>query len=226
LDGRGGERAPDIAKSARVQRLSDSEIFHIVENGVPGTGMPAFHSFASSDTKALVTYLRTLQGAKRVVSVPGNVERGKALFVGKAGCSGCHMAGGNGGFIATDLSTYARTHTVEETRNAIIHPVNGDRQVRLATATIRGGEKYTGRVRNEDNFSVQLQTLDGAFHFLSKSDLESMDYGSQPLMPSDYRSTLNPKDLDDIVSYLITIANAPAPEIHEKKPSKHESEED
>src|ERR1700756_3164662 len=44
LDGRGGERAPSIAERARVQRFSDAQISHIIENGVPGTGMPAFHS--------------------------------------------------------------------------------------------------------------------------------------------------------------------------------------
>jgi hypothetical protein len=31
----------------------------------------------------------------------------------------------------------------------------------MATVTTRGGKKYTGRIRNEDNFSLQLQTLDG-----------------------------------------------------------------
>ena len=54
------------------------------------------------------------------------------------------------------------------------------------TATIRGGEKVVGRIRNEDNFSLQLQTLDGTFHFVIKSDLEGLEYNSQPLMPSDY----------------------------------------
>ncbi len=44
LDGRGGERAPNIAGSPRLQRLSDAELAGIVSNGVPGKGMPAFGS--------------------------------------------------------------------------------------------------------------------------------------------------------------------------------------
>ncbi|MGA8524639.1 MAG: hypothetical protein WB629_01065, partial [Candidatus Sulfotelmatobacter sp.] len=75
------------------------------------------------------------------------------------------------------------------------------------TATIRGGEKIVGRIRNEDNFSLQLQTLDGAFHFLTKADLEGLEYNSQPLMPSDFGSTLTPDELNDLVSYLIREAN-------------------
>jgi cytochrome c oxidase cbb3-type subunit III len=206
LDGRGGERAPNIAEKPRVQQLSDAQLFKIIENGIPGTGMPAFHSLESSSIQAVVTHLRILQGAKNPVRLPGDPGRGVTLFLGRAGCVGCHMVAGKGGFIASDLSGYARTHTVEQIRSEITRPMasNG----RQATATIRNGEKYTGRIRNEDNFSVQLQTLDGTFLFLSKSELETLEYSSQTLMPSDYGSTLSSRELDDIVSYLMSAASA------------------
>jgi cytochrome c oxidase cbb3-type subunit III len=216
LDGRGGERAPNIAENPKVQKLSDVQIFGIIENGIPGTGMPAFHSMEGSAIKGVVAYLHVLQGAgqganqaKKAVKLPGDPERGETIFFGKAGCSGCHMVAGKGGFIASDLSAYASTHAVEQTRSAIANPTPGsDRQARMVTVTIRGGEKYVGRVRNEDNFSVQLQTLDGTFHFVSKPDLEAIEYSSQPLMPSDYGSTLTSSELNDVVSYLMTVASA------------------
>ena len=211
LDGRGGERAPNIAENPRVQRLSDVQISHIIENGIPGTAMPAFHTLATSDVIAVVAYLRTLQGTRQTSKLPGDPVRGEATFFGKAGCSGCHMVAGKGGFIASDLSTYARTHTAEEIRSAITDPAPAsDRQARLVTATTRSGEKVVGRIRNEDNFSLQLQTLDGTFHFVLKSDLEGLEYNSQPLMPSDYGSTLHPDELNDVVSYLIKVAGANA----------------
>jgi len=60
-----------------------------------------------------------------------------------------------------------------------------------------------------------LQTLDGEFHFLTKADLAGLEYLAQPLMPSNYASTLTAKELDDVVSYLLSISrNLPAP----KKP--------
>jgi cytochrome c oxidase cbb3-type subunit III len=213
LDGKGGERAPNIADNPKVQKLSDAQISSIIQNGIPGTGMPAFHSLEDSAIKAVVSYLHTLQGtyrgAKQPVKLPGDPERGETIFFGKAGCSGCHMVGGKGGFIASDLSAYARTHDVEQTRGAIANPAPGsDRQARMATVTMRGGEKYAGRVRNEDNFSVQLQTLDGTFHFVSKPDLEAIEYSSQPLMPSDYGLTLTSGELNDVVSYLMSVASA------------------
>src|SRR5260370_36272395 len=78
LDGRGGERAPSIAENPRVQRLSDDQFFGVIENGIPGTGMPAFHTLASSDIKSVVAYLRTLQGSKKTAELPGDPERRQA----------------------------------------------------------------------------------------------------------------------------------------------------
>jgi cytochrome c oxidase cbb3-type subunit 3 len=208
LDGRGGERAPNIA-GPKAQRLSNAQISHIIENGIPGTGMPAFHSLESADIKAVVTYLRTLQGIKKAVKLPGDPSRGETIFFGKAGCSTCHMAAGKGGFIASDLSGYARMQAVEQIRSAIISPAPGnDRQARMVTVIIRGGKKYDGKIRNEDNFSLQLQMLDGTFQFFAKSDLEGLEYNSQTLMPSDYGSTLSPNELNDVVSYLMRVAKA------------------
>lgn len=212
LDGRGGERAPNIAENPKVQKLPDAQIAHIIENGVPGTGMPAFHSLATSDVKAVVTYLRTLQGAKQTLKLPGDPDRGEKIFFGKAGCSGCHMAAGKGGFIASDLSAFARTHAVEQILSAITNPPS-ERQARLVTAHTRGGTNVVGRIRNEDNFSLQLQALDGTFFLLTKSDLDGLEYNQQALMPSDYASTLSPEDLKDVVSYLMKIANVNAGEL-------------
>jgi cytochrome c oxidase cbb3-type subunit 3 len=208
LDGKGSERGPNIAERQSVQRLSDSQIFRVIENGVPGSGMPAFHSLEDAQIRAVVAYLRTLQGKNKTAALPGNPEQGKSIFFGKAACSECHMVAGQGGFIASDLSDYARSHTVEQVRSAIVDPASGSRQVRLVTATLRDGEKFEGRVRDEDNFSVQLQTMDGSFHFLSRSEIDKMEPDSHSLMPSDYGARLDPRELNDVVSYLMSVASA------------------
>lgn len=207
LDGRGGERAPNIAEG-HVQGLSDDQIFGIIEHGITGTGMPSFHALADAEIKSVVAYLRTLQGAKKAISLPGDFKHGKTLFFGKAECSGCHMAAGAGGFIASDLSNYARTHSVDDTRSAITNPnPNGDRLAKTATVTTHDGAKYSGKVRNEDNFSLQLQALDGTFHFFAKSDVEAVEYSAQSLMPSNYGSVLSSMELNDVISYLMNVAS-------------------
>jgi cytochrome c oxidase cbb3-type subunit III len=205
LDGKGGERAPSIVQR-EVQRLSDADLIDIVQEGIPGAGMPAFHSLASADVKAVVAYLRILQGATTTAALPGNPAHGKTLFYGQAGCSGCHMVAGSGGFIASDLSGYGGAHSAPEIRTAITKPNQSDQQARSVLVVTRSGQQYTGRIRNQDNFSLQLQSLDGTFHLFLKSDIERMESSSQTLMPSDYGSTLSPGDLNDLASFLINSA--------------------
>jgi cytochrome c oxidase cbb3-type subunit III len=212
IDAKGSERAPNIADSPDVQRLSDAQLSHIIENGIPGTGMPAFRSLPTSQISDLISYLRSLEGARRNARLPGNPKQGRVLFFGKAGCSQCHMFAGEGGFIASDLTDFARTHSAEQLRDAIVDANAGDKnKVRLATAVLRDGKQYVGRVRNEDNFSLQLQTLDGTFLFVAKSDLKSLEYESKPLMP-DFASAFTPTELNDLISFLLSASGNGTPE--------------
>lgn len=114
------------------------------------------------------------------------------------------MVGGKGGFLGSDLSGYGNGHSVDEIRQSIVKP--GTDSVRSAVVTTQDGTRYQGLVRNEDNFSIQLQSQDGAYHFIDKADAKSVDYQAAPVMPSNYESTLTHAELNDIVSYLAKAA--------------------
>src|SRR5262249_12573164 len=60
LDGRGGERAPDIATAPKTQNRTDAALTQIITNGIPTSGMPSFSSLDAPTIKALVKYLRVL----------------------------------------------------------------------------------------------------------------------------------------------------------------------
>src|ERR1700726_1409699 len=104
LDGRGSDKAVNISENERIRHLSDAQLSDIVSNGVPGTGMPAFHSLSAQQTRAVVSYLRSLQGKTGAQTLPGNAPRGKEIFFGKGECSSCHTISGEGGFLGPDLS--------------------------------------------------------------------------------------------------------------------------
>jgi len=216
LDGRGSERAPSITSSPRVRRLSDKELSNIISNGISGTGMPAFHSLGAMQVQSLVSYVRGLQGKTDSRVVPGDAARGKAIFFGKGECSSCHAVAGQGGFLGPDLTSYGAAASSQQILDAIL---NSNRIVpsgyKSAVATTRDGSTVEGVVRNEDNFSVQLQTQDGAFHFLQKSDLQKFEYSKQPLMPLNYSQRLNQEELNDIVSFLMDTTSS-----HDKATSK------
>jgi cytochrome c oxidase cbb3-type subunit III len=209
LDGRGGERAPDIAARREMQRLSDVKLARIVDAGVPGTGMPSFHSLGASGIKSVVSYLRKLQGEGKSPTLPGNPQKGDSIFFAKSSCSDCHMVGGKGGFLAADLSSYASTHSSDEIRETITNPDSTRKASEKIMAVVtRSGESYSGIVRNEDNFSLQLQTVDGNFHFFMKSELQTSKRQAQSVLPAGYHSALPSRDLDDVISFLIRSARA------------------
>jgi cytochrome c oxidase cbb3-type subunit 3 len=221
LDGRGGERGPDIASRADVLRLSDRDTLQVLRDGIPSAGMPAFGSLGSAKLSALLAHLRTLQGKGSTAAITGDPKKGRRLFFGTARCSECHMVLGEGGFLSSDLSVYAANLAASEIRSAITKPGGDSPESRtLITATLRNGGETEGIVRNEDNFSLQLQSVDGTFHLLQKSDILKVEPHAKPLMPTDYGLTLTPAQLDDLVGYLMTVARqtqSPSPADSERE---------
>jgi putative heme-binding domain-containing protein len=205
-DGRGGEHAPDIATAADVQRLADSDLIAIAKDGVPG--MPAFGWLGQEKLTAIVQYLRTLQGRHIDIKLPGNPKGGEALFFGGARCSECHMVNGKGGFIGSDLSLYGADEGAGQIRSVILDPErNLPPRKKATTVVTHTGQRFTGMLKVDDNFSVSIQTMDGDFHFFQKSQLTDVDLGSHSLMPSNYGSTLNDKQINDLVSYLLHVGS-------------------
>jgi len=211
LDGTGSQRAPNIVTNPQLQKLSATELFRIISAGVPGTGMPAFQHLGKPAITSLVSYLKDLQGKNHSAPLPGDPKRGEALFFTSAQCSTCHMAAGKGGFIAPDLSSYGQTHAAEKIKSAITNPAERDSIKAMVTAITSSGERYQGMIRNEDNFSLQLQSTDGAFHFLSKAELKAIERGQGSLMPPDYASKLSEAQLNDIASFLLKLGNTSIP---------------
>src|SRR6516162_8412391 len=204
LDARGSERGPDIVSRPEVVQKTDAELAQILANGRPAGGMPSFSSFGVAKISAMVAYLRTLQGRGKVIALPGDPERGRALFFGKAKCSECHSLAGQGGFFAPDLAGYSGSLDVNELRTKILDPDRGlDPRRGLVHVVLSDGAELTGAARNEDNFSIQLQTADGTFHLLSKSDVRAQTYVGASGMPRDYGSTLTAAELNDVISFLL-----------------------
>ena len=205
LDGTGSDKAVNISGSVRVRHLSDGQLSGIISNGIPGTGMPAFRSLSARQVRAVVDYMRLLQGKSEGHTLPGDPRRGKEIFFGKGDCSACHTISGQGGFLGPDLTEHGATSSADAIRDEIVRaPRVPPIGYRTAVLTTESGERMEGLVRNEDNFSVQLQTKDGSFHFFKKTDLRSFERQDGSLMPADYRSRLSDSELNDVASYLMT----------------------
>ena len=208
-----GAKAPSII-GANIASLSDTELLRVVHDGT-AAGMPSFAQLGDAKIAAVVRYLRTLQGqgdAGATAVVTGDAAAGRALYFGRAQCSSCHMIAGQGGFIASDLTQYGRSHPPQAIAQAIVDPnKNLAPQSRVVEVRTKGGQTLTGVVRNEDNFNLVLQTEDGRFHFFARSSLADVQYANYSLMPRDYGTRLTSEELNDLAAFLIdTSRTAPA----------------
>ena len=207
LDGRGAERAPDISTRPQVVQLSDRELKEIIRLGRPNTGMPAFASLSDTQLDALLHYIRFLQGERAAVVLKGDATNGKQVFFGKGHCSDCHMIQGQGGFLAADLSSYGGMLSPAEIRRTIVQPSeNAATDKHMTSVTMRDSQQFTGIIRNEDNFSLQLISPDGNFHFLAKSQIATVETHPEPVMPKNLGTILTATELDDLVKYLATVS--------------------
>ena len=206
LDARGGQHGPGIVGNPDVQSLADRALAEVIRNGIPTKGMPSFGFLGDRQIETIVGYLRLLaSGSPKAVK--GDPLQGEKLFFGKADCSECHMAAGKGAFIASDLSRFAQAHDAEEIRKVILRPGNvlGSRG-QLVNVETRDGSRFSGFVRNEDNFSLQLLSADGAFHLLMKQDILKLTPQPNSLMPSNYGERLTAAEIEDVISYLTAVA--------------------
>jgi cytochrome c oxidase cbb3-type subunit 3 len=107
-----------------------------------------------------------------------------------------------GGFIGSDLSFYGADAKPDQIRAIILDPdKNLPADKKATTVVTLTGQKITGMLKVKDNFSVSIQTPDGAFHYLPNSQLAHVDLYSHSLMPAG--STLGGREVDDLVSYLL-----------------------
>src|SRR5258708_40249836 len=121
LEGTVGDRGPALAAARRYLRTSDDDLFNAIKTGIPGTLMPPAQG-PDNDIWKIVAYIRSLRATASDEFVPGNVERGQAIYEATAGCGACHMIGGRGGLLGPDLSNIGAERSLKDLRDVLTSP--------------------------------------------------------------------------------------------------------
>lgn len=191
--------------SGKFRRAStDDELVKIILGGIPGTAMPP-SNYSEGQAGTIVAYVRSLADAPKGAVALGNAARGKSLFEGKGQCLTCHSVGGVGARTApalTDIGAFRRT---VELQRSIVEPSAEIRiDNRSVRVVMRDGATVTGRLLNQDTFTVQILDAKERLVLLDKSNVREYTVLKESPMPS-YKGKLEAQEVADLVSYLSSL---------------------
>lgn len=200
----------DLGRGQFRRPLSDAEIVGIILNGIPDTPMPPTPRMSAEQAMKIVGYLRSTAESGRRVALSGDPARGEAVFEGKGACLDCHRVNGRGSRAGPDLSRVGALRRADELEESVLDPAA---EVQAANRTYRvtlaNGEQVTGRLLNHDTFTVQLLDSDERLRSFAKADLREHGFAETP-MPS-FRGKLEPQELADVISYLVSLRDRSSP---------------
>ena len=132
-----------------------------------------------------------------------------ALFEGKGQCLTCHAVNGSGSRVGPNLTDIGAVRRSTELERSILEP---DAEIRAENrpvrAVTRDGATITGRLLNQDSFTLQVLDASERLVSIAKSDLREYAMLKSSPMPS-YRDKLTAEELADVVSYLASLKGRP-----------------
>ena len=202
----------NVATSQRMTRAEWSGVVNdMVSRGAQGT---------SGELESIVNYLSTNFGkgnvstsgggqlsnpAEQLAPLSGREIAAAKKLIQTNGCLSCHRIGEMGSYIGPNLNDIGSNlspdqifHTLASP-NDMVQPDN--RTVQLTT---HDGQRVTGRILNQDGFSVQLINSSGELKSFEKATLRQFEIVTTNPMPA-YATKLNKDDMRTIVRYLASL---------------------
>jgi putative heme-binding domain-containing protein len=191
-----------VSKGAQgTQQDFDNIIAYLTVNygkGTPPTAPPmrAAPAPAASPAPAAIPLATPLSEA----------EIAKATGLIKAnGCLSCHRVDNMGSYVGPDLSDIGASRSADDIQAALVSPSKDvrpeNRSVRLVT---KDGKTVTGRILNQDGFSVQIIDSSSQLRSFQKASLREFTIVTANPMPS-YADKMSGQDITDLVHYLSSL---------------------
>lgn len=199
-DARGGE-APSLHKSRLVVLSPDRRFFEVVKLGIPGGEMPPMPG-PDEAIWQIVAFVHSIAKPGMGPPVPGDRNAGREVFH-TANCVRCHIAEGKGGVVGPDLSSIAVQSSSAGIRESILNPnMKVTPGFHVAVIQTKDRRAMEGIVKNEDNFSLQVMTLDGDLRAFPRNDVAEVRIEPRSLMPADAGLRLLPDQLQNLLAFL------------------------
>ena len=208
IDGAGGEGS-NLARAKLRYAPGDQDIIDVIDAGIPGTGMPAIWTLDDDQARRVAAYVRSL-GRIEEEAMPGDPVRGADVYRSRGGCPACHIVNGAGRGIGPELTTVGDQRGLDYLRRSLTDPAEAQSQTLgyqdyLTVRVASPDDAVEGLRVNEDAFSIQVRDVNGTIHSFRKDQLVEFEkVFAHSLMP-EYDAVLSSRDIDDVVSYMMTL---------------------
>jgi putative heme-binding domain-containing protein len=218
VDGGGGE-GPPLARTDLPRAPDDETLISVMSEGIPGTAMSGAWWLSQEELELVASYVRSLAPARDAMGRPtGDPARGRVAFE-RGRCATCHTVGGFGTARGPDLTTVGMRRGASHLREAILDPgaalprgltaMPQDFVDYLMVRVVDGdGGELQGMRMNEDSYTIQLKDARGIVRSFDKSALRELDKQFDRSLMRSYRDTFTDEEMDDLVSYLMTLTGA------------------
>lgn len=139
--------------------------------------------------------------------LPGNIERGREIFVGKASaCASCHTIAGQGGKVGPDLTKIGAIRKRRDLLEAIMFPsASFARGYKTWTIVTDSGRVHSGLITRETTDSLMLRKSDLSEVRISRGSIDEMREATTSVMPEGLYHRLSNQDLSDLLEYLASL---------------------
>lgn len=202
----GGGRGPALNRPKLERAPDDKALRELISEG--SGDMPGAWQLHPDEVASVAAYVRSL-GALPQEIVPGDPQRGAAIYASK-GCASCHMIAGQGAGFGPELTSVGGRRSVAFLRRTVLKPAASLPPEFLYVSVIpASGAAVRGIRINEDSFTIQLRDVAGTPYSFRKSDLKELRRlsGETP-MPS-YEGQISGEALNDLIAYLASLKGKP-----------------
>jgi cytochrome c oxidase cbb3-type subunit III len=218
-DARGGETGPNLVRDQVVLRDQKGELLApIVQNGLPGQGMPKF-ALSAQDITDIAAWLHSQPLSDRgspsnLDILVGNAKDGEAYFAGAGQCTQCHSATG-------DLAGIGSRYDPKTIQNLIVSGGGGRGRGRrrsaggasvkassptTVTVTLPSGQRVQGELDHLSAFIVALREPDGTYRSFARHDSIPKVVVTNPRQwHLDRLPQWRDADIHNLTAYLVTL---------------------
>jgi uncharacterized repeat protein (TIGR03806 family) len=185
---------PDTAAALAVERAAQH-----AEAGI----RDLFERFLPPDRR--VKRLGSVVQAEQILSLPGDIARGRELFFATGGiqCKNCHRIGGEGVDLGPDLTTIGKKLNRDQLLESILEPSKSiDPKYVTYLLETTEGRVFSGLLVKKDDKAVVLKDAQNKEIQIPADRVEQLVPQQQSLMPELLHRDMTAQQLSDLLEFL------------------------